>query len=74
MNRMTHTGWVLLVLAALPLGCAAAERAAAKDPQKCERDPECVQKQGKSRDCITACADNIDCIQRCEQIQKRSGP
>lgn len=63
---------LMLVLAAS--GCAEAQKAAAKDPQKCERDPECTSKQGKNRDCATACADNIDCMKRCEQVQRGSQP
>ena len=63
-----------LVLGSALVGCAAAERAAAKDPQRCERDPNCVQKHGKSRDCATQCADNIQCMERCESVQKRTSP
>ncbi len=51
--------------------CGAVERAAANDPVKCERDPNCASKQGKSRDCATACSDNIECMERCQQINGR---
>lgn len=54
--------------------CAAAEKAAAQDPQKCERDPKCNHKQDKSQDCITACSDNIDCISRCDQVNEPNKP
>lgn len=65
---------VLAVLGALIAGCAASERAAQKDPQKCERDPECAKKRGKSRDCTTQCVDNIECMERCESIQRQVNP
>jgi hypothetical protein len=64
----------LLALALACAGCAAAEKAAAKDPVKCERDPSCITKQGKSRDCATQCADNIDCMERCQQVQRGANP
>lgn len=51
--------------------CGAVERAAANDPVKCERDPNCASKQGKSRDCATSCSDNIECMERCQQINGR---
>ena len=50
------------------MGCRAAQRAAANDPQRCERDPKCNGHQDKSRDCITACSDDIACIDRCRQV------
>ncbi|CAN5677062.1 hypothetical protein BH09MYX1_BH09MYX1_35660 [soil metagenome] len=61
---------LVLVLVLVP-GCAAVERAAANDPQKCERNPKCESKQGNSRDCATSCADNIECMERCQQINGR---
>ncbi|MFO0669821.1 MAG: hypothetical protein U0235_09375 [Polyangiaceae bacterium] len=63
----------LLSITALA-GCGEVQKAAAKDPMKCERDPDCVQKSGKSKDCATQCADNIDCMQRCQQIQRGTSP
>jgi hypothetical protein len=50
-------------------GCRSLENAAAKDPVKCERDPNCTKRSEKSRDCSTQCADNPDCMKRCEMIQ-----
>lgn len=59
-----------LALPLLLLGaCATMEKAAAKDPEKCERNPECAAKQGKARECSTSCVDNIECMERCQQIQ-----
>lgn len=63
---------LVIALPLLLLGaCATLEKSAAKDPQKCERDPECAGKQGKARDCSTACVDNIECMERCQQINGR---
>lgn len=64
---------LVLVLATAALapaaaGCHAVEHAAAQDPQRCERDPKCSGKQDKSHDCITACVDDIACIDRCRQV------
>jgi hypothetical protein len=60
----------ILSLAAIALGgCRSLENAAAKDPVKCERDPNCTKRSEKSRDCATQCADNPDCMRRCEMIQ-----
>jgi len=53
------------------VACSTMEKSAAKDPQRCERDPTCTSKQDKSKDCATVCADNIDCMDRCQQIQGR---
>ena len=65
-------GRMRALLFALPLllvgACATVEKAAAKDPQKCERDPDCAAKQGKARDCSTSCSDNIECMERCQQF------
>ncbi|MBK6694453.1 MAG: hypothetical protein IPG50_19930 [Myxococcales bacterium] len=65
---------ILLVLALAGASCAAAEKAAQKDPQRCERDPDCASKQGKSQDCATSCADNIACMERCQQIRRGTSP
>jgi hypothetical protein len=50
-------------------GCAAAERAAQKDPMKCERDPKCESKRGRTQDCSLQCSDDPACMDRCEQFQ-----
>ncbi len=60
---------LILVLALAGLGCGAFEKAAARDPMKCERDPDCAGRLDKSRDCATACADNLDCMKRCEEVR-----
>lgn len=68
---------VLLVgtlgLAALAsVGCGHLEKAAAKDPQKCERDPKC-QKRDRMNDCSTQCADDPACVDRCTQMNQSTG-
>jgi hypothetical protein len=57
----------LILFAILLGGCRSFERAAARDPMKCERDPACANKRGKMRDCATQCADDPACIERCKQ-------
>ena len=51
--------------------CASVRAKAAKDPLKCERDPECAQRDERSKDCATQCADNPDCMDRCQQVSGR---
>jgi hypothetical protein len=59
-----------LAVLCLALGaCRSLENAAAKDPVKCERDPNCTKRSEKSKDCATQCADNPECMKRCEMIQ-----
>ncbi len=48
--------------------CAATQAAAARDPLKCERDPSCVEKSDKSKDCVTQCVDDPACIDRCRSV------
>jgi hypothetical protein len=60
-----------LALCALTAACASAERAAAKDPMKCERDPSCAKQRGGYADCTRQCADNPECVDRCQQVQKQ---
>jgi hypothetical protein len=61
---------VALVLFAIALttSCRTLENGAARDPRKCELDPNCARKPGNNQDCATACADNYDCMQRCTQV------
>ena len=58
---------VLLVAAA---SCKTLQTAAAKDPVKCERNPNCASRSEKSRDCATQCADDPECMKRCESVQQ----
>ena len=63
---------LVLLLAATPtLGaCRAATHAADKDPMRCERDPKCQAKQGRTADCSLQCSDDPACVERCETIQQ----
>jgi hypothetical protein len=66
---------VLIIIAALASfgACNTLQSAAARDPQRCERDPSCAKKRGHSNDCNTQCADSPACVQRCEEIEISSG-
>jgi hypothetical protein len=61
-----------LLLCALVVSCAATERAASKDPMKCERDPKCPDK-GRAADCWTQCSDDPACVDRCREMNATSG-
>lgn len=56
---------------ALP-GCAHLEKAAAKDPQRCERDPKC-QSKDRANDCSMQCVDDPACMDRCRQFNQQTG-
>jgi len=63
----------LVLLCVSAGGCGGAlERAAAKDPMKCERDPNCPRKN-RGFDCSTQCADDPACVDRCREVQLSSG-
>jgi hypothetical protein len=66
-----HTAGAGLLLAAMASACGAAESAAARDPMKCERDPSCAKARGGYADCTRQCADNPECVDRCQQVQKQ---
>jgi hypothetical protein len=55
------------------IGCGSFTRAQAKDPQRCERDPKCARKRGKSNDCSTQCSDDPVCEQRCREFEITAG-
>jgi hypothetical protein len=58
--------WALAVaLGAACLACAATERAQARDPMKCEQNPNCAAGRGAYMDCSRQCADNPECVDRC---------
>jgi len=50
--------------------CGTAQRAAAKDPMKCERDPSCANHLERTRDCATQCSDDPACMDRCREMQQ----
>jgi hypothetical protein len=74
-NGSRSAAWRTVVMAAclVASGCGALERAAARDPQRCERDPNCSKKRGRSNDCNTQCADNPACVDRCREIEVGAG-
>ncbi len=53
-------------------GCTQLQKAAAKDPQRCERDPKC-QKRDRANDCTTQCVDDPACMDRCQQFNQQTG-
>ncbi|HEX8790125.1 MAG TPA: hypothetical protein VF765_04180 [Polyangiaceae bacterium] len=63
---------VAVAIAAIAGGvaCGSAEKAAAKDPMKCERDPSCAKERGRYPDCTRQCVDDPDCMDRCRQVQQ----
>lgn len=62
---------ITIVLACVACAsCGAAEKAAKEDPMKCERDPKCEKKRGRTQDCSSQCNDDPACLERCEQIQR----
>lgn len=63
----------LLLALALVGACHMSEVAASRDPQRCERDPKCQSKQGRTQDCSRQCNDDPACVDRCEQIQQSTG-
>jgi hypothetical protein len=59
---------LLFASSILASGCRTLQSAAAKDPMRCERDPECLHKS-KAYDCPSQCVDDIECIKRCEMVR-----
>jgi hypothetical protein len=39
---------------------------------KCERDPKCDKKRGRTMDCSMQCSDDPACVERCETFQAPS--
>jgi hypothetical protein len=64
------SGIALAVSASVLCACAASEKAAAKDPISCERDPSCARFKGRYPDCTKQCNDDPECITRCESVQR----
>jgi hypothetical protein len=64
----------LFALLASPVfACRSMENAAAKDPMRCERDPQCAKTRGKNRDCTTQCNDDPACMDRCREMTTDTG-
>jgi hypothetical protein len=64
---------VLLTALAMLTACSAVHKAAQEDPMKCERDPKCDKKRGRTMDCSRQCNDDPACMERCEQVQAPNG-
>jgi hypothetical protein len=64
---------VALALLAGLSACASFERAAARDPIKCERDRTCAFNE-RAYDCSTQCVDDEACVERCRVVQVPIGP
>jgi len=54
------------------VACGAAQASAAKDPMKCERDPNCTA-HTRAFDCSAQCADDPACVERCAEVQEQTG-
>jgi hypothetical protein len=54
------------------LGCGSVEKAAARDPMKCERDPSCARARGSYVDCTRQCVDDPQCLELCGEIESSS--
>jgi hypothetical protein len=61
--------WAIVLGLVLLAGCGATERAASKDPMRCERDPSCAKARGSYADCNKQCSDDPECVDRCRQMQ-----
>ena len=53
-------------------GCGSLEKAASKDPARCERDPDCAATRAPGRDCYTQCNDDPPCVDRCREMSPDS--
>jgi hypothetical protein len=63
----------LVVAVLFATACNTLEKSAREDPMKCERDPKCEKKRGRTQDCSMQCSDDPACVERCEQIQQQNG-
>lgn len=63
----------IMVVALAGGGCKSLEKSAHEDPLKCERDPKCDKKRGRTMDCSRQCNDDPACMDRCEQVQAPNG-
>jgi hypothetical protein len=56
------------------VACSSLEKSAREDPMKCERDPKCEKKRGRTIDCSRQCNDDPACMDRCQQVSAPNGP
>ncbi|MDB4937131.1 MAG: hypothetical protein JWP87_4103 [Labilithrix sp.] len=73
MNRVVLAAMLGLVVVATAPACKSMQKAAQEDPLKCERDPKCDKKRGRTADCSRQCNDDPACMDRCEQVQAPNG-
>jgi hypothetical protein len=67
---MSLTARVVLSLSLAGVGaCAASQKAAAKDPMSCERDPNCSKGRSSYIDCTKQCVDDPACTDLCREMQ-----
>jgi hypothetical protein len=72
MFHLMRIASVALLLAWAVAACGGATAAAARDPMKCERDPNCKSHE-RAFDCSTQCSDDPACLDRCNQVQEQTG-
>lgn len=70
---MKRTAIAIVAALAMLTACSAVNKAAQEDPMKCERDPKCDKKRGRTMDCSRQCNDDPACMERCEQVQAPNG-
>lgn len=68
MSRAPFVG--ALFFGALLGACNSMQKAAHEDPMRCERDPKCESRRGRTADCSMQCSDDPACVERCEQVQQ----
>lgn len=79
MNRFARSSLTSLAVIMLALlagsgaACSTMTKAAQQDPMKCERDPKCEKRRGRTADCSRQCNDDPACMSRCEQVQAPNG-
>jgi len=69
---VTRVAIVFAIISGLT-ACTTLQTAAREDPMKCERDPKCDKKRGRTADCSRQCNDDPACMDRCEQVQAPNG-
>ena len=72
-GALTRFAVALLALGLGASACKSMQKAAQEDPMKCERDPKCEKKRGRTADCSRQCNDDPACMDRCEQVQRSNG-
>ena len=70
---MRRAAWLAAATLVALAGCSAAQKAAREDPMRCERDPKCESKRGRTADCSMQCSDDPACVERCESVQQQTG-